>query len=115
MIIDTLISGGKHIAPDWTATIKSEIERDYGAFVTVRDDATVEKVDQRTGTVECAVTVEADLQGLARKVLDEGANQRAQLLLRQIAHDGKMITRRFPYTVQKTSGGSIMVTFRTAK
>ena len=45
MIIDGLIAGGKHIAPDWNSTFKSEIENEYGSFVTIRDDATVERVD----------------------------------------------------------------------
>ena len=45
MIIDGLIAEDKHIAPDWTSTFKSEIESEYGSFVTIRDDATVERVE----------------------------------------------------------------------
>jgi hypothetical protein len=111
MIIDSLIAGGKHIAPDWTTSFKNEIESEYGSFVTVRNDATVEKVDSRTGKIGCAVTYTADLQGLAQKVLQEGANARAQILLRQIAQEGRAISRRLQYTVQRTSGGSLMVWF----
>jgi uncharacterized protein len=111
MIIDNLIAGGKHIAPDWTRTFKSEIENDYGSFVTVRDDATVEKLDTRTGKIGCAVTFQADLQGLAQKVLQGGATGRAQLLISQIARQGKVVSRRLSYTVQRTSGGSLMVWF----
>jgi uncharacterized protein YecT (DUF1311 family) len=111
MIIDSLIAGGKHIAPDWSNAFKSEIEREYGSFLTVRDDATVEKVDSRTGKIRCAVTFQADLQSLAQKVLEEGANARAQVLLRQIAREGRVIRRRLPYTVQRTSGGAVVVWF----
>jgi hypothetical protein len=46
MIIDTLISGGKHLGGQ-LITVKDEIERDYGSFLNVHDDATVEKVDGR--------------------------------------------------------------------
>jgi hypothetical protein len=111
MIIDMLIAGGKHIAPDWTAAFKKELETEYGSFVSVHDDATVEKVDERTGKVACAVTYDADLQGLAGKALEEGATGRAQVLIRQIAQGGKRISRRLVYTVQKTSGGSLMAWF----
>jgi uncharacterized protein YecT (DUF1311 family) len=111
MIIDELIAGGKHIAPDWTAAIKQEILGDYGSFVTVRNDATVENVDDRTGKIGCSVTYQADLQGLAEKVLEAGATARAQILVRQIAQSGKTISRRVAYTVQKTSGNSLLVQF----
>lgn len=111
MIIDSLISGGKHIAPDWTRTIKDEIENDYGSFLTVHDDATVERVDEHTGKIGCAVTYQANIQGLAGKVLEEGATARAQILIRQMAQEGKVISRRLAYTVQKTSGGSLMTWF----
>jgi hypothetical protein len=111
MIIDSLISGGKHIAPAWTRKIKDEIEDDYGSFVKVHDDATVERVDDRTGKIGCAVTYEANLQGLAGKILQEGATARAQILIRQMAREGNAITRRLAYTVQKTSGGSLMTWF----
>ncbi len=111
MIIDRLVSGGKHISPNWTTTIKGDLERDYGSYLKVRNDATVEKTDERTGKVGCAVTFEADLQGLSKTVLDEGATARAQILIRQIAREGKYISRRLKYTVQKTSGGSLIVWF----
>jgi Putative peptidoglycan binding domain len=111
MIIDSLISGGKHIAPGWTQKIKDEIESDYGSFLKVRDDATVERVDDRTGKIGCAVTYEANLQGLAGKVLEEGASARAQILIRQMVREGSVIARRLAYTVQKTSGGSLMTWF----
>jgi hypothetical protein len=111
MIIDNLIAGGKHIAPDRTSTFKTEIEDEYGSFVTVRDDATVEKVDTGTGKNGCAVTIQADLQGLAQKVLQEGATARAQILIGHIARQGKVLSRRLAYTVQRTSGGSLMVWF----
>jgi hypothetical protein len=108
MIIDALVSGGRHIAPNWTRSIKQELEDDYGSFVTIHDDATVERVDQRTGKIGCAVTYEADLKELASKVLDDGATARAQILIRQMAQDGRTMTRRLSYTVQETSGGSFM-------
>jgi hypothetical protein len=111
MIIDSLIAGGKHIAPNWTNSFKNEIVSEYGSFVNVRDDATVEKVDERTGKIGCAVTYQADLQGLAQKVLQEGANARAQTLIREIAQEGKSISRRLKYTVARTSGGSLIVWF----
>jgi hypothetical protein len=111
MIIDSLISGGKHIAPNWTQKIKDEIENDYGSFLIVHDDATVERVDDHTGKIGCAVTYEANLQGLAGKVLEEGATARAQILIRQMAREGNSIARRLAYTVQKTSGGSLMTWF----
>ena len=111
MIIDHLVAGGKHISPNWTQTIKDDLERDYGTFFKVQNDATVEKSDERTGKIGCAVTFEADLQGLAKTVLDEGATARAQILIRQIAQEGKYFSRRLKYTVQKTSGGSLMVWF----
>ena len=108
MIIDVLISGGKHLGGGLDQ-VKAEIERDYGSFLKVRDDATVEKVDQLTGKIGCAVTYEADLQGLAAKVVQLGATARAQILLRQLAQMVKGLRRRLEYTVQKTSGGSFMV------
>jgi peptidoglycan hydrolase-like protein with peptidoglycan-binding domain len=114
MIIDSFISGGKHIAPGWTRKIKDEIESDYGSFLNVRDDATVERVDDRTGKVGCAVTYEVNLQGIAGKVLADGATARAQILIRQMAREGNAITRRLEYTVQKTSGGSLMTWFGLA-
>lgn len=114
MIIDSFISGGKHIAPGWTRKIKDEIESDYGSFLNVRDDATVERVDDRTGKVGCAVTYEVNLQGIAGKVLAEGATARAQILIRQMAREGNTIARRLEYTVQKTSGGSLMTWFGLA-
>jgi len=111
MIIDMLVSNGKHISPTWTNTIKQGLEDGYGSFVRVQNDATVERVDQSTGKVGCAVTYEADLKGLAAKVLDEGATARAQILIHQIAQDGPVISRRLSYTVQETSGGSLMAWF----
>lgn len=111
MIIDSLISGGKHIAPNWTRKIKDEIEDDYGSFLVVHDDATVERVDGHTGKIGCAVTYEVNLQGLAGKVLEEGATARAQILIHQMAREGNTISRRLAYTVQKTSGGSLMTWF----
>jgi hypothetical protein len=111
MIIDSLISGGKHIAPNWTRKIKDEIEDDYGSFLIVHDDATVERVDDHTGKIGCAVTYEANLKGLAGKVLEEGATARAQILIRQMTREGNSIARRLAYTVQKTSGGSLMTWF----
>jgi hypothetical protein len=110
-IIDSLISGGKHIAPSWTRKIKDDIENDYGSFLIIHDDATVERVDDHTGKIGCAVTYEANLQGLAGKVLEEGATARAQILIRQMAREGNSIARRLAYTVQKTSGGSLMTWF----
>jgi uncharacterized protein YecT (DUF1311 family) len=111
MVVDSLIAGGKHISSDWTQSFKDGLMNDYGSFVSVRDDATLEKVDEQTGKVGCAVTVKADLKGLAGKVLDEGATARAQALIRQIAQEGNIMNRRLKYTVQKTSGGSLMVWF----
>ena len=111
MIIDFFISGGKHLGPGLTRKVKDEIESDYGSFVTVHDDATVERVDDHTGKIGCAVTYEANLQGLAGKVLEEGATARAQILIRQMTREGNAISRRLEYTVQKTSGGSVMTWF----
>jgi hypothetical protein len=110
MIIDVLISGGKHLGGNLNQA-KAEIEGDYGSFLKVHDDATVEKVDQLTSKIGCAVTYEADLQGLAAKVVQLGATARAQVLLRQMREVGKVLRRRLVYTVQKTSGGSFMVWF----
>ena len=50
------------------------------------------------------MTYQADLRGLAQKVLQEGATGRAQVLVRQIAQEGPVISRRLAYTVQRTSG-----------
>jgi hypothetical protein len=68
-------------------------------------------VDEQTGKVGCAVTLKADLKGLAGKVLDEGATARAQTLIRQMTQEGSVMNRRLKYTVQKTSEGSVMVWF----
>jgi hypothetical protein len=110
MILDALVSGGKHLGGRLN-DVKDELEKDYGSFLKVHNDATEEKVDEKTRKVGCAVTYEADLQGLAEKVLEEGATARAQILIRQIAEEGKVISRRLAYTVQRTSGGSVMVWF----
>jgi hypothetical protein len=110
MLIDVLISGGKHLGPKLDQ-VKTEIEGDYGPFLKVRDDATIERVDQLTGKIGCAVTYEADLQGLAAKVVQLGGNARAQILLRQISQQGKFLIKRVEYTVQRTSGGSFVVWF----
>jgi len=108
MIIDVLVFDGKHLGGR-LGNLKDQLENDYGSFVKVHDDATVEKIDQHTGKIGCAVTYDADLKGLAGKVLDEGATGRAQLLIRQIGQGGPTISRRLAYTVQETSGGSFMV------
>ena len=73
MIIDNFVFGGRHIAPDWTNAIKNDLVAEYGSFVTVRDDATVERVDAQTGKIACAVNVKVDLQGLAERALEKGA------------------------------------------
>lgn len=44
MIIDALISGGKHLAPSWTKAIKDEIENDYGSFVEVYNFEAIENM-----------------------------------------------------------------------
>jgi hypothetical protein len=111
MVLDYLVAGGKHISSDWTSRFKDGLKSDYGPFLTLKDDATLEKVDGQTGKVGCAVTFIADLKGLAGRVLEEGATARAQTLIRQITQEGNVISRRLKYTVQKTSGGSLMVWF----
>jgi len=108
MIIDVLVFDGKHLGGRLD-NLKHELENDYGSFLNVHDDATVEKVDQHTGKIGCAVTYDTDLKGLAGKVLNEGATGRAQVLIRRIGQDGPRISRRLTYTVQETSGGSFMV------
>jgi hypothetical protein len=110
MIIDVLISGGKHLGGDLDQ-VKTEIERDYASFLKVRDDATVEKVDQLTGKIGCASRTKSIFKDSQAKVVQLGATARAQILLRQMAQVGKGLTRRLEYTVQKTSGGSFMVWF----
>ena len=99
MVLDYLIAGGKHISSDWTSTFKGGLISDYGSFLTIKDDATLEKVDEQTGKVGCAVTYKADLKGLAGKVLEEGATARAQILIWQITQEGNVISRRLKYTV----------------
>ena len=111
MVIDSFISGGKHLGGGLTSTVKAGLERDYGSFLEIFDTATVERVDQQTGKIGCAVSYEIDLQGLAKQVLDEGATARAQILIRQTGQEGKVIRRRLQYTVQETSGGSYMAWF----
>jgi len=103
MLIDVFISGGKHLG-DMSPRLKGDIERDYGAFLTIKNDATVERVDGPTGKVACKVTYEMDMQGLAAKVLEEGANRRAEVLIQQMRQYGKLLRRRLEYTVQKSSG-----------
>ena len=104
MLIDEFISGGKRRG-NFTAKLKGEIDSDYGSFLTISDNATVEQVDKVTGKIGCKVTYELDLQGLAGKVLEEGATGRAEVLIRQMRQDGKLLRRRLEYTVQQTSGG----------
>ena len=80
ILIDTFISGGKHLVTKEMMShsqLWNDIERDYGPYLTVQDDATVEGVDKTTGKVTCRVTYELDLQGLAGQVLQEGALGRA--------------------------------------
>jgi hypothetical protein len=111
MVLDYLVAGGKHISSDWNSTFKSGLISGYGSFLTIRDDATLERVYELTGKIGCAVTINADLKGLAGKVLEEGATARAQTLIRQMAQEGNIMRRRLKYTVQKTSSGSLMVWF----
>jgi len=108
MIIDTLVFDGKHLGASLNAN-KSNLENEYGTYLIVNDDATVEKVDDSTGKVSCAVTAVVNLQGLAGKVLEDGGAAKAQSLIGQIGREGKVVRRRLSYTVQKTSGDSIMV------
>ena len=68
MLIDLFVFDGKHLGEPLNS-IKSNLENDYGTFLTVHDDATVEKVDEKTGKIGCAVTYNVNLQGLAEKVL----------------------------------------------
>jgi len=110
MIIDMIVFSGKHLGQSLNS-FKSDLDNDYGSFLTVHDDATVERVDEHTGKVGCAVTYDVDLKGLASKVLDEGATTRAQMLIRQMSEEGKSVTKRLSYTVQQTSGDSLMVWF----
>jgi len=108
MIIDTLVFDGKHLGASLNANI-SDLENEYGTYLTVNDDATVEKVDESTGKVSCAVTAVVNLQGLAGKLLEDGGAAKAQSLIGQIGREGKVMRRRLSYTVQKTSRNSIMV------
>jgi hypothetical protein len=110
MIIDVLVSGGKHLGTE-LKTMKAELEEDYGAYLTVESDALVEKVDRETGKVGCSVTYSADIKGLAAKALDEGATRRAKILIDQMSRQGAMVERRVKYTVQQTSGSSVVVWF----
>jgi uncharacterized protein YecT (DUF1311 family) len=110
MIIDSLISGGKHLG-NRLQDVKEDLEDQYGPFVTVNDDAVIEGVDRLTEKVGCSASYSADLKGLASKVLDEGATGRAQVLIRQMSQQGANIDRRVNYTVQRNSAGRIMVSF----
>jgi hypothetical protein len=111
MILDNIVSGGQHIAPNWTSSAKDKLTSDYGAFLKINDDATVERTDQRTGKTGCAVTYQANLQELAGKLLKEGSTKRVQVLLRRITREGRIITRRQVYTVQRSSSGSFIASF----
>jgi hypothetical protein len=114
MIIDVLVSGGKHLGSGLKA-VKAELEEDYGAYLTVENDAIVEKVDRETGKVGCSVTYSADIKGLAAKALDEGATRRAKILIDQMSRQGATVERRVRYTVQQSSGSSYMVWFGLAE
>lgn len=110
MIIDMLVSGGKHLGGG-LKTVKGELEEDYGAYLTLENDAIVEKIDRETGKVGCSVTYSADIKGLAAKVLNDGATRRAKILIDQMSRQGATVERRVRYTVQQTSGGSLVVWF----
>jgi hypothetical protein len=112
MLLDVFIAGGKRLGTrqmlDTHSEFKAGVERDYGSFLTVQDDATVAGVEHVTGKVVCKVTYEMDLQGLAARVLEEGANRRAEILIRQMTQHGRIVRRRLEYTVQRSSGGFIV-------
>ena len=110
MIIDVFVAGGKHLGTR-LMKVKSELNDAYGEFVTVNDDAILEKIDRSLGKVGCSVSYTANIKGLAGKVLENGATGRAQILIRQMSQQGSTIERRVKYTVQKTSGGSFVARF----
>ena len=108
MVIDTLVSGGRHLGSELNK-VKEKLVLSYGQFVKMRDDATVESVSEVTGKIGCAVSYDVNLKGLAGQVLQEGATNRAQILIREIARKGALVTNHITYTVQRTSGGSFVV------
>jgi Putative peptidoglycan binding domain len=110
MIIDIFVSGGKHLGGG-LKNVKADLDEDYGALITVNNDAVVERVDKVTGKVGCSVSYSADIKALAGKVLEQGATGRAQILIRQMSQQGDTVERRITYTVQGTSGGSYLVWF----